>query len=492
MLEAALAYAEVGWPVFPCRYKDKSPATAHGFKDATTNLNQIRNWWSTSGSHPYNIGIAVPKEVIVVDFDGPDSWNMAKDHLPPTAISITPREGTGRHYWYKNPNPDSPPRPHPELVKGIDLRSWGSYVLAPPSVHPSGGTYRWETSILDVALTDCPQWVLDEAKRKDFGNNEFGKPVGVNPIKILEGVAEGGRQVALWKYACYLRRKGIAQEEATVLVLAAAEAAQPPYREKSIPKMVERAWGRYPPGPQAVNERKIWKVNDLINTDLGKVKWFIHGILPQGVCIFTSDPKLGKSMIMANLAKQISSGQPAFGKYRTEPTGVLYLDLEMGEILSRERWTRIAQGERLSDDLDVVYSWDAIGNQGVEKLDNYLTDNPRVKMVIIDVLAKVWPQKDLSSAGTAYNRDYTVISKLGTLAKEHNACVVAIHHKSKDKDNRDNVMSASGSAGIVGASDTIWSLARDRDSKVGFLDVTGRTVEDRKILLQTDGFIWTA
>lgn len=36
-LAAALAYAAVGWRVFPCRPGRKDPATVHGFHDASTN-----------------------------------------------------------------------------------------------------------------------------------------------------------------------------------------------------------------------------------------------------------------------------------------------------------------------------------------------------------------------------------------------------------------------------------------------------------------------
>ena len=42
MLEAALEYAAHGWPVFPLAPNAKTPLTAHGFKDATTDEAQIR------------------------------------------------------------------------------------------------------------------------------------------------------------------------------------------------------------------------------------------------------------------------------------------------------------------------------------------------------------------------------------------------------------------------------------------------------------------
>jgi hypothetical protein len=43
MLDAALEYASHGWPVFPLAPNAKTPLTAHGFKDATTDEAQIRS-----------------------------------------------------------------------------------------------------------------------------------------------------------------------------------------------------------------------------------------------------------------------------------------------------------------------------------------------------------------------------------------------------------------------------------------------------------------
>ena len=45
-LRQALAYAARGWPVFPCHAGQKTPATAHGYRDATTDQQQITAWFT--------------------------------------------------------------------------------------------------------------------------------------------------------------------------------------------------------------------------------------------------------------------------------------------------------------------------------------------------------------------------------------------------------------------------------------------------------------
>ena len=46
MLERALTYARGGTPVFPCAVAGKTPLTANGFHDATTDPDHIRTWWT--------------------------------------------------------------------------------------------------------------------------------------------------------------------------------------------------------------------------------------------------------------------------------------------------------------------------------------------------------------------------------------------------------------------------------------------------------------
>lgn len=51
MLESALEYGAAGWRVFPCDSVPgphaKAPLTVNGFKDATTEAQQIRTWWKS-------------------------------------------------------------------------------------------------------------------------------------------------------------------------------------------------------------------------------------------------------------------------------------------------------------------------------------------------------------------------------------------------------------------------------------------------------------
>ncbi|MBC8450731.1 bifunctional DNA primase/polymerase, partial [bacterium] len=70
LLESALRYAELGYPVFPCTPGGKTPLTPHGFLGATTDTTEIESWWKRTP----DANVAMPTAgLLVVDVDGPDN-----------------------------------------------------------------------------------------------------------------------------------------------------------------------------------------------------------------------------------------------------------------------------------------------------------------------------------------------------------------------------------------------------------------------------------
>jgi len=72
MLRQALEYAARGWPVFPCQAGQKTPATAHGYRDATTDPEQITAWFAQGPRWNLAIATGAPgPDVLDVDDHGP-------------------------------------------------------------------------------------------------------------------------------------------------------------------------------------------------------------------------------------------------------------------------------------------------------------------------------------------------------------------------------------------------------------------------------------
>jgi hypothetical protein len=174
LLQWAIAYATHGTPVFPCcpwdgAYNDykgnpikaKAPLVAHGFKDATTDINQIRRWWETL--FPFAmIGRMVPADQVCIDID---PWKGGKlsdlqaivgfplGREPATQSTWSGRNDGGTHLFFQRP---FGPLVSTKLPKGIDLRVGGNhYTIIAPSIHPeTGGAYAW---MWDNETAPCPR-----------------------------------------------------------------------------------------------------------------------------------------------------------------------------------------------------------------------------------------------------------------------------------------------------------------------------------------------
>lgn len=157
MKRYALAYAERGGlRVLPLQPRGKLPLSEHGSHDASTDPGVIARWWDRWPDA--NVGIATGDGLLVVDLDGAagsGSWSkLEQEHgLAPSLTARTGSGGQHRFYIVKEQLPNSAGK----LGEGIDTRGEGGYIVAPPSVHPSGGHYRWETR---SPIADAPAWLV--------------------------------------------------------------------------------------------------------------------------------------------------------------------------------------------------------------------------------------------------------------------------------------------------------------------------------------------
>jgi hypothetical protein len=162
LLDAALAYAAAGLPVFALQPRGKKPVTWRGFKDATTNPATIERMWRIPDR---NIGI--PSGAIsgfwVVDVDPGGEHEIERlqgkyGALPPTRTVITPRGGYHLLFKYTGSVPNSAGK----IAQAVDARGDGGYVVAVPS-QTEVGTYSWLGNPA-AALAIAPDWLIALAR----------------------------------------------------------------------------------------------------------------------------------------------------------------------------------------------------------------------------------------------------------------------------------------------------------------------------------------
>lgn len=227
MQAAALTLAAKGLAVFPCKPRDKIPLTRHGCLDASKNLDEVRAWcqqWPDA-----NIGIATGSKsgVWVLDIDGEEGEASLRDiekrmqSLPSTVEAIT--GGGGRHLFFKLPDFDNAPQiknSAGQLGVGLDVRGEGGYVIAPPSIHPSGRPYAWSVDSAS-AFADPPVWLVALiAPTTNVTNLDARRPADHWVRITCEGAAEGARNHTAASLAGYLFRLGAQPSDVHELLLA--------------------------------------------------------------------------------------------------------------------------------------------------------------------------------------------------------------------------------------------------------------------------------
>jgi hypothetical protein len=155
MLSYAFTYLQKNLSVIPLVYGDKKPAIEwKEYQGRKATEDEVRRWFS----RPHNIGIvcgSVSNNLIVIDFDSEEKFKEFYekiDKLYPDLRDVIlgtwiVETGKGRHIYLRlSIDPDdfrNRMRTKVRLVEGVDIKGEGGYVVAPPSLHPSGKQYRF-------------------------------------------------------------------------------------------------------------------------------------------------------------------------------------------------------------------------------------------------------------------------------------------------------------------------------------------------------------
>ena len=231
-LRQALAYAARGWPVFPCQPGQKTPATPHGYRNASTDPEQIIAWFGRRPGCNLAIATGFPgPDVLDVDQHGPagDGFTalikLRDARLLDGAAAWVRTPSGGMHAYFTGTHQHCGHLPDCHL----DFRSAGGYVLTPPSqvdgrpyelIGQSGGRggLDWAavTRLLQPQrLTSLPRQRQPQAASRDLtglarwlatqpeGNRNAGlfwaanRALETDPAADLVPLADAARQAGL-------------------------------------------------------------------------------------------------------------------------------------------------------------------------------------------------------------------------------------------------------------------------------------------------------
>lgn len=524
--QAALAFAELGYQVFPCAAdRNPAPLTPQGFKNATTDADQIQRWWRRYPGAC--IGIAT-EGLLVVDIDAPpnpwlsDQPELAADLLS-APTSITP--GGGRHHFFRRPAGKDWKCTVGRLAAHVDTRTDGGYVVVPPSVRPDG-EYRWiEGCELDSGIEGLPEppgWLvakLDALTWQPAATGAMLTQAGCNVIP------SGQRNATLARLGGAMRRVGMGQAE----ILAAlqqtnAQRCVPPIPDREVERIAASV-SRYEPDQisvavaedhhgQAASSTGGPSINGMAvpggRVDLSGLmeshrrgtrssedhlpiqtygqlirdfpqlrKPVIDGLLREGETMnVIASPKVGKSWLVTDLAIAVATGGTWLDQFICEPGNVLIIDNELHCETSANRLPKVARARGVADSkiADQIHIANIRGClRDIHNLKRSLEGiaPETYKVIILDAFYRFMPRDtDENDNGAMAN----IYNDLDNLAAKLKCSFVLVHHSSKGNQSGKSVTDVGAGAGSQSrATDTHFVLRPHTQDGVVVLDAVVRS-----------------
>jgi putative DNA primase/helicase len=203
-LNAALAYLKRGWSVLPLNGK-KPYIPWEEFQKRLPTEKEVTDWFNCWPNANVGIVCGPVSGLLVLDVDprnnGLTSLVQLKEEGNAIPTTVTVRTGGGgEHYYFTCPGEV---RKVTGFRPGLDLQAAGSYIVAPPSIHPdTKKPYEFfpDASPSKREIAAPPAWLL-EAEQKEEEAEE------VDPLKdVRDGVGEGRRNDAAARVAGYWLR----------------------------------------------------------------------------------------------------------------------------------------------------------------------------------------------------------------------------------------------------------------------------------------------
>ena len=244
LVAEALRLAASGIPVVPCHTPQpdgtcschnpdcesvgKHPRSFHGVKDATTDADTISRWWHMWPDA--NLGIATGGGFAVLDIDPRNGGDESLERLEAQQgeiVTKTVRTGGGGLHLYLRSAADLPNR---TIAPGIEVKSKGLLVIAPPSLHVSGEIYEWIDTGEGIQVV--PDWLVDLVWTNS--KNDLTTPfvTHVTLPSFLDVYRPFAHIYVLKGSICHIRHRWFGSDEASTTL----------YRPRSLSTPVRHSW----------------------------------------------------------------------------------------------------------------------------------------------------------------------------------------------------------------------------------------------------------
>ena len=501
--EAASEYRDVRLDLIPLRRRDKMPADKR-WQERAYDQGEVLERARRDG---LNLGVRLPADVVVVDVD-PRNFPTGRDSLAELAaafglpLTSAPHvltgnlEHPGHHFYFRKPAGavllDSV-----DGFEGVEFKSLGRQVVAPGSVHPSGGMYRWASDSPPLhRMPDLPARLVEAARRPErrraTGAGEITAEQLAASLEHLDPT--DFREHDAWRelmMACHHATDGSGRQEFIDWSTSDPKFADHEWivgrrwdslhadRDDAVTiatlrrRLNEAGTDIAPPDAaddfdvwdqvEPTEERSRWNFLSLDDVEsLPPPRWLVPGVLTEGsLAAIYGAPESGKSFLAVDMSMAIAGGVDWHGR-QVERGGVLYIAAEgapgLGKRFRAWKMDRCAQGRRfdlhlMRDDLNLAAEKDGGARAFAQAVADELGP---LRLIVIDTLNQTAAGADENSAKDMGR----YIASMKLLRNTTGAAVVVVHHSGKDLGK-----GMRGSSALLGAMDTTVEVERHTDKR---------------------------
>lgn len=474
-LNTALTFAKSNIRVFPLKNNSKSEQVLHSWKEeASCSKFQINGWFI---GRNYNVGICTGSGLIVIDVDckhsreGIDLIKQYADQFPKTLVVQTP--SGGYHLYYKV---DREIGNRVGLYEEIDIRGENGYVVG------AGST------IGEREYKVIRDYTIAEANEAVYSFLEGPKQKSRQDIYSFEKIAQGKRNDTLFHLACFLQKRGLADQSIRDAISRENEIkCDPPLSSKELDTLISSALkynkGTYETGSEITYGGRFTAA-DLLSGPISETQDIVEGLVSVGVTLLGAPQKSGKTFFCIQMADALSSGKEFLGKKVVQGT-VLYLALEDHKTKLQKRLKAMGIEPKNNLIIDILKPDPFFDLE--TRIKEELEKNPDLKLVVIDTFAKIRSHDDRD-----YETEYAEVTRYHSLAFRFNLAIILVTHLRKEINPDQPFDAIYGSRGLTAGADTILVMyKRNYLSNCRQLYVQGKDIPDDELTIyQNDHFLF--
>jgi len=195
-------YRGLGFNVIPARVNSKQPAVDWAPFQTTRATDERVSDWLRDGLFQ-NIAVICGEtsgNLTAIDFDEMDAYRQCFDKkIEDEALVIRSGSGRGVHVYMRGGRAVATASYEDQSPK-FSIRGKGAVVILPPSIHPSGGRYEIiSRRFMPVEVGEIEESISALLTR--LGVKDRRPPT---MAEVVKGVAEGGRELNMYRFAWYL------------------------------------------------------------------------------------------------------------------------------------------------------------------------------------------------------------------------------------------------------------------------------------------------